>query len=675
MRIITLFYLMFCFNFLSIYSQSIVSLSTDKARYSNGETVNIKIELEEIGNTHSIIIEVYHLAQLLDQINYTSITTDEIIFEWLPPEDDFKGYLVSVKLLEQSLLLENKFIAVDVSSDWSKFPRYGFLSDYSELSDEQIQMTVEKLNRYHINGIQFYDWHWKHHVPLKGTPENPAEYWLDIANRTNYLSTINRYIEAAHSKNMTTLAYNLLYGAMEDAWQDGVQEDWYLFKDQFHFEKDEIDLSFWGHYLYVMNTSSSGWNDYIYSKMNDVFDAINFDGWHIDQLGDRGTRYDYTGSIVQIDQSFSSYLIEASETLNKKLVMNAVNQYGYKQIADSPVDFLYSEVWYPNDTYFELANIIGQNFNYSSGTKNTVLAAYINHDLSGNQGYFNTPSVLLVDAVIFAFGGAHIELGEHMLGHEYFPNNNLAMSQELEEKIVDYYDFLTAYQNLLRDERTFFVPSITSGFIYEIKPWPPSIGKISTIGVKTENEEIIHLINFAGTSTLYWQDNEGTQTEPILFENIEINIDVEKIPESIWIASPDFKNLTPQELQFEKDADKITVTIPKLYYWSMLVLDYNAPTYISNEINDLPNKFELFQNYPNPFNPTTVISYQLSVNSKVSLKVYDILGREVAVLVNDYQSAGNYQVEFNAEGLSSGVYYCRIESGSYSQTKKMNLLK
>ncbi len=89
----------------------------------------------------------------------------------------------------------------------------------------------------------------------------------------------------------------------------------------------------------------------------------------------------------------------------------------------------------------------------------------------------------------------------------------------------------------------------------------------------------------------------------------------------------------------------------------------------------IPNKYVLYQNYPNPFNPSTVISYQLSALSSVTLKVYDVLGREIETLVSQRQKAGLYQVTFNASRLSSGVYFYRIVAGNFSDTKKLLLLK
>ncbi len=97
-----------------------------------------------------------------------------------------------------------------------------------------------------------------------------------------------------------------------------------------------------------------------------------------------------------------------------------------------------------------------------------------------------------------------------------------------------------------------------------------------------------------------------------------------------------------------------------------------------------PEKFELFQNYPNPFNPTTAISYSLSPNPsplgrgvwvRVTLKIYDMLGREVETLVNEEKEAGNYSVKFDAGNLPSGIYFYKLQAGNFSEVKKMMLLK
>lgn len=91
--------------------------------------------------------------------------------------------------------------------------------------------------------------------------------------------------------------------------------------------------------------------------------------------------------------------------------------------------------------------------------------------------------------------------------------------------------------------------------------------------------------------------------------------------------------------------------------------------------NNIPDKFELLQNYPNPFNPVTNIKYTISNNSFINLKVYDILGKEIKTLVNEYKKAGAYEVSFSAQNLPSGIYFYRLNSGDFSDTKIMTLIK
>ena len=90
---------------------------------------------------------------------------------------------------------------------------------------------------------------------------------------------------------------------------------------------------------------------------------------------------------------------------------------------------------------------------------------------------------------------------------------------------------------------------------------------------------------------------------------------------------------------------------------------------------NLPSEFSLQQNYPNPFNPSTSIKYQVSSNTQVSLKIYDVLGNEIATLVNEEKPAGTYEVDFDASRLSSGVYFYKLQAGSFVETKKMILLR
>jgi hypothetical protein len=121
-----------------------------------------------------------------------------------------------------------------------------------------------------------------------------------------------------------------------------------------------------------------------------------------------------------------------------------------------------------------------------------------------------------------------------------------------------------------------------------------------------------------------------------------------------------------------------TVSFPSEYVFKVFI----TPNVIGiNQISsEVPSGFSLYQNYPNPFNPNTKIRYSIPKNEFIVLKVYDVMGTEVQTLVNENQSAGTYEVNFDAKNidgkeLSSGIYYCKLQTNNFSETKRMLLLK
>ena len=112
--------------------------------------------------------------------------------------------------------------------------------------------------------------------------------------------------------------------------------------------------------------------------------------------------------------------------------------------------------------------------------------------------------------------------------------------------------------------------------------------------------------------------------------------------------------------------------------YAVVIISVNTVTTDINQDGELvsnPSEFKLEQNYPNPFNPTTTIKYQIPELGLVTLKVYDILGREVKELVNAEKPVGTYEVVFNAKSLPSGIYVYELQAGDYIETKKLVLLK
>ena len=557
---------------LKVAKVSSVKISTDKACYSPGDQITFTIDKAIEGIAR---VRYRHLADVIAESELTGIS-----WSWAAPADDFKGYMVDIyKIKDDGTEQIYGSIAVDVSSDWTRFPRYGFLSKYPQLSEASIKYVISDLARYHINGLQFYDWHYAHHKPLAGTASNPDPVWKDIANRDTYFSTVKGYIDMAHKYNMKAMFYNLAYGALNNAASDGVSDQWYMYTDLSHKNKDLFALTspMFKSNIWFVDPSNANWQKYIAKQNRDVYQALAFDGYHIDQVGDRNrTLYNYSGQEIDLQASFGSFITAMkADQPTKKHAFNAVNQYGQQFIAQAPVDFLYTEVWGPNDGYKDLASVINANNAFCGNSKNTVLAAYMNYDLANSTGFFNTAGVLLSNAVIFSFGGSHLELGEHMLAKEYFPNDNLQMRGELRDGLVAYYDFLVAYENLLRDGGTNNSPEIScSDFQFSINTWPPQAGKVSVSGREQENRQVIHLINFTNATSLNWRDNTGTQAVPKSFQNVSLKLSTLKTVKKIWIASPDSNNGTPVALKFTQASGSVSFELPGLKYWEMIVVEY-----------------------------------------------------------------------------------------------------
>ncbi|WP_199617345.1 glycoside hydrolase family 66 protein [Paenibacillus alkalitolerans] len=545
------------------------AVATDKSRYNPGDSVRYKVKMNAGDGKGTLVVRYKQLNRTVDETEIEWNGAPEIEWEWLPPAEDYTGYMTEMFIKQGDDIADHTNIAVDVSSDWGKFPRYGYLADFMAMERSEREAVIERLNRFHINGIQFYDWQWKHHIPLKTESGKPTASWPDIAKREVSFETVKSYIDLAHDKNMKAMNYNLLFGAYEDAEQDGVKKEWGLFSDPLHKNQDRHPLpDSWASDIFLMDPSNPEWQNYLFEKEKETFRHLPFDGWHVDQLGDRGARWNYDGKSVNLAAAYAPFLKAAKSAIDVDYVMNAVGQYGQAFIASqAPAKFLYTEVWNGHPQYKNLKQIVDQNLRYSKGKLNTVFAAYMNYNHSNSQGEFNAPGVLLTDAVIFASGGSHLELGENMLSKEYFPHKNLTITPELERQLIRYYDFLTAYQNILRDE--------VQEAELEVKAVSGAEkGKVWMFAKQKENMDIMHLINFTDAGHMLWNDTDATQTEPQIKQNVKLSLKTDRIAGNVWMASPDFYGGSATDLNFTQKNGILDITVPHLHYWDVIVIDY-----------------------------------------------------------------------------------------------------
>ena len=578
--------------------KEISSLTTDKARYATTDTVNVTgrvVNTQAVAQTSATLTLHYtHLGATVgtDQtasVNLAAGQASNFAVAWTPPSTDHQGYLVQATLTDSTgSVLDTAQTAIDVSSTWEKFPRYGFVTDFGDNYDQAA--VANRLNLYHIDGVQFYDWQYKHHLPLAGTVASPASSWVNIDNITNYRHSVNALISDVHATGSSAMNYNLIYGAWAGYGSDGSganynQGLWWNSNctNQGNFS---LPASFATPNIYFFNAGDAGWQSYLFAKEADAFAAYAFDGWQMDQLGTLVGSPTYTcaGVLVDPPTTYSGFITAAKAALSKTIVFNAPGQYSQQNVAgNSALSFLYTEAWPSNGqtSYNDLRNVITQNNTWSSNTRNTVIAAYPDQQYStgfvnATPGFLNTAGVIYADASIFASGGSHIELGDidHMLDQPNYLNENLLMQAPLQQAMVNYYNFLTAYENLLRDGLTdnTNVISLPGG---PTTSTTGAAGAIWTFARSKTGTDVIHLINMLNVTSTDWMDTNATKVAPTVQTNLVTKYYYGTgTPTSVSVASPDINGGAAQTLSFTTGSDSggayVQFTVPSLNYWDMV---------------------------------------------------------------------------------------------------------
>ena len=194
------------------------------------------------------------------------------------------------------------------------------------------------------------------------------------------------------------------------------------------------------------------------------------------------------------------------------------------------------------------------------------------------------------------------------------------------------------------------------------------------------NDQIKSQIVSDGNNGAYitWEDHRNAGNSDIYAQRIASNAAINWAATGFAICTAGFDQLSPMIVS---NGNAGAIVVWQDYRsgnnFDIYEVGFNTTGLVAIENSGIitPHEFTLSQNYPNPFNPTTVINYQLPKASNVKLSIFDALGQEVNMLVNESQNAGNHKIEWDASALPSGVYFYRIEAGDFTQTKKMLMVK
>ncbi len=558
---------------------------TEKSMYAPGETATVCLE--------GLPAEATALRACLYSL-------ERCVWDWqLPaskrfplslPDADGRGYALEVEALdEEQNVLTSAFTAVDVSSSWTKFPRYGYVWDFTPSADAESK--ADEMARYHLNGVQFYDWQYRHHRPLAADLSG----WRDWSGRWISGDTVRAYLRAAHDRGMVCMAYNMIYAANETYLTDGsgVQADWRLVRTNGADFTCDMDAKLGPvGVLQYFNLLNPDWQNYIFAQENRVFEAFDFDGWHGDTIGENGPMrtadggplgYDADGKPIHlVKDGYTAFLNAAKASIGDKyLAFNPVGAQGIENVNVSAVDVLYTEFWPWDrnangrlyDDYYTLHRAILDACEQSGG-KSLIVAAYVNY--RNPKAAFNPATVRMLDCVVFGSGGSRIELGNggNMLSDEYFPaDGKKRMDDGLRSAVGRLYDFLVAYENLLRDGQRPVSRTV------RLENLPVSTdGRSDTVwcfAKADSSTEIYHFLNLTGTDD-GWRDEEQTKKPPIAHENVKTRLYTDYPVREVWLASPDGESPLPLPLEFQTGRDAngayAEFTQPALEYWNLIFL-------------------------------------------------------------------------------------------------------
>ncbi len=534
--------------------------------FAPGETVRLIAELDAERLTAARVrLSICHLASTVAVLSWpVSLVAGvhEVVLDWQPPPIAPRGYGADIELVDQDgSVRDAASTAFDVLDCWTQAPRYGFLADFTP-GRGNAEETMRTLARFHINGVQFYDWMYRHGQLLP-----PSADFFDPLNRPLSLAAIHALIEAAHRHGIACMPYTTIYAASPEFYR--AHPDWALFRS------DGQPMDFANGFLIYMNPAEgSPWSRHLLDQFDGVLRALDFDGIHIDQYGDPIAARDATGNVVMLDHAFSRFIDATAERAKAiraeaTVVFNCVGNWPIGTVARSRAGFMYIEVWKPYTHWRDLGRLIVEAQRLSH--KPVVLAAYIDPAREHN--------VRLADAIIFASGGYHIELGEPggMLADPYFPKYE-HMSDALRSVMRAYYDFAVRYENAL-------APGASDLTSHEP-------GRITVDGVSTDFHETrdrvwpivregdgftaISLINLLGLASSEWTEPLPAGPTPLGPSTVRVRID-RRIAQ-VWWASPDGRSphAKPASTQTGHDArgDYLDIRLPGLRYWTLIVFEW-----------------------------------------------------------------------------------------------------
>jgi len=519
-----------------------------RGMFKPGEPIQLVAEIEaEATAAASLRITIAHLASIVATwIEPVALTpgTRTVTLDWAAPDIAPRGYGVELELLDDAGRRQDAATtAFDVLPAWTTFPRYGFLTDFTPGRGD-IAAAVESLARFHLNGLQFYDWHYRHDHLLPPEPE-----YTDPLGRRLSLAVVAEGVRAAQAHGMAAMPYLAVYAASPEFWRD--HPEWAL------YDAERRPISFGDGLLGLMNPAPGApWTRHLLGECDAVLAALPFDGLHVDQYGEPKVAFDAKGKPVDLPAAFWSFIGALKERHPQATVLfNAVGNWPIEALTASPQDFSYIEVWPPWTGYRDLQEIVTR-ARALSGGKPVVVALYLAADRPVN--------IRLADALIFSCGGSRIELGERerLLADPYFPRHQ-PLPSELRTTLRRYYDFAVRYGEWIGPAAS----NATEGSVEA----PAGVWVVCRA---TGDWFVVCLVNAAGLEEARW---DQPLPPPVPQTDVSIRVRTPWPVGQVWCASPDGGHPELHPAAWGREGDEVRVTLPFLDTWAIAAFQRESP--------------------------------------------------------------------------------------------------
>ncbi|MGT2930061.1 glycoside hydrolase family 66 protein [Streptococcus dentasini] len=648
---------------------AITDLSSDKASYRPGQDVNLSVDFTNTTDTAqdiTVYADVYYLENKIGSYKFTknlaagdsyAMQAGDLKIPASQFEND-RGYLVKIKVVDsQNNTLGEINRAIAYETDWTKFPRYGVVGGSQDSENgvlaqdaERYRAALEKMKNMNINSYFFYDVYKSATAPFPSDDQVFEQMWTSWAPHPKIdTKVIKDIVNQLHDGGAVAMLYNMILAenANEAPVLDNAEVEYaYNANDtEFSGRKGEV-MSYAPASQHYYNPKSSRWQELIAQRMGEAMKNGGFDGWQGDTIGDNQI-YDYSNKDSADDskkfwmtEGYAEFLRAIKEKLpNYYLTVNDVNGEQIQRLKDGNQDVIYNEIWpfgggsayldgRSQTEYGDLKARIDQV--RSETGKSLIVGAYMTGD--EKEGARNdaeagrplqTDAVLLTTASIAAAGGYHMSLaalansqnddgqGIGVLQNAYYPNQALKTSSELTRKNNDYQQFITAYENILRDgieNDNAIVNTYNSDnnlLSTDIKGLNGH--QVWTYGKKGNNFRTVQMINLMGINS-DWKNEDGTAAKKTPDEQTNLTVrynlgdvsmeEAQRMANQTYLVSPDdWSKSNMQKVSASVETDEngepvLVINVPKLTLWNVIYISSAQQTPAQPNLSEETNPAE-----------------------------------------------------------------------------------